>query len=71
MIVKDFRLERFQVRNEKYVKRWFEGIDQNLKWLQEGKLQYQETITEGFENLPRAFIEMLCGGNIGKALVKV
>jgi NADPH:quinone reductase len=40
-------------------------------WLQEGKLSYRETIVDGFEELPRAFISMLNGGNIGKQLVRM
>jgi prostaglandin reductase 1 len=31
---------------------------------------YRETVTEGFENTTKAFIEMLRGGNVGKAIVK-
>jgi len=37
----------------------------------QGKLKYKETITSGFENIPKAFISMLKGKNIGKAVVKV
>ncbi|XP_055526137.1 prostaglandin reductase 1-like isoform X2 [Wyeomyia smithii] len=55
----------------RWTDRWFEGIEQNKRWIQEGRLKYRETITEGFENMPKAFIEMMCGGNIGKAIVKV
>lgn len=51
--------------------RWFEGIKQNKDWIKEGKLQYRETVTEGFENMFQAFIEMLDGKNYGKAVVKV
>ena len=40
-------------------------------WINAGKLKYREDIVEGFENLPRAFIGMLSGDNIGKRLVKV
>jgi NADPH-dependent curcumin reductase CurA len=40
-------------------------------WIRQGKLKYQEDIIEGFTNLPRAFIGMLQGDNIGKRLVKV
>lgn len=36
-----------------------------------GKLKYRETIVEGIENAPRAFIEMLHGANIGKMVVKL
>lgn len=36
----------------------------------QGKLKYKETITEGFENIPKAFIDMLQGKNYGKAIIK-
>jgi NADPH-dependent curcumin reductase CurA len=32
---------------------------------------YRETVTEGFENMPEAFMGMLQGENVGKAVVKV
>lgn len=48
-----------------------ESFNQNLQWVKEGKVKYPETITEGFENMPKAFIEMLQGKNLGKAIVKV
>lgn len=41
------------------------------KWLQEGKLKYDETIVEGFENTPQAFFGLFEGSNLGKQLVKV
>lgn len=47
-----------------------EAFNQNLQWIREGKLRYEETVTEGFEYMPKAFIEMLEGKNIGKAVVK-
>lgn len=50
--------------------RWLEGITQLRKWIDEGKIKYQETRTDGFEQLPTAFIEMLQGKNFGKAIVK-
>ncbi|WP_266205388.1 NADP-dependent oxidoreductase [Pontibacter kalidii] len=40
-------------------------------WVQEGKLQYQETITEGFDKIPEAFLGLFTGQNTGKQLVKV
>jgi len=40
-------------------------------WLAEGKLKYQETIAEGIENAPAAFINLLSGGNVGKQIVKL
>ena len=41
------------------------------KWLAEGKLTYEETIVEGFENIPDAFLGLFKGDNLGKQLVKV
>lgn len=40
-------------------------------WVKEGKLTYQETIAEGFENIPNAFLGLFTGENTGKQLVKV
>lgn len=36
-----------------------------------GKLKYRESITDGLENAPQAFIDMLNGSNIGKQLVRL
>ncbi|XP_036891728.1 prostaglandin reductase 1 [Sturnira hondurensis] len=41
-----------------------------LKWVTEGKIQYHEHVTEGFENMPAAFMGMLKGANLGKTIVK-
>lgn len=67
---RNLRMEGFNV-HVRWSNRWIEGIEGNLKWLKEGKIKYEETITEGFENMPVAFIEMLRGKNTGKAIVKV
>jgi NADPH-dependent curcumin reductase CurA len=37
----------------------------------DGKLKYRETIAEGLENAPAAFIGLLAGKNFGKQLVKL
>jgi NADPH-dependent curcumin reductase CurA len=54
-----------------YAARFSEGITQLAQWLAEGKLKYAETIVEGFENTPRAFIGLFTGENLGKQIVKV
>jgi prostaglandin reductase 1 len=51
--------------------RWMEGITEMGKWIEGNKIKYHETITLGFENMPKAFMEMLRGKNTGKAVVKV
>ncbi|XVS65054.1 NADP-dependent oxidoreductase [Actinosynnema sp. CA-299493] len=38
-------------------------------WIASGELRYQETVTEGIDRAPAAFIGMLRGENVGKALV--
>ena len=55
----------------KYAAAFSEGITQLSQWLAGGKLKYAETIVEGFENTPRAFIGLFTGENLGKQLVKV
>jgi NADPH-dependent curcumin reductase CurA len=54
-----------------YVARFNEGIPRLARWVMNGDIRYRETVTEGLENTPRAFIGMLNGENRGKALVKV
>lgn len=48
-----------------------EGVQKLAKWLQEGKLTYTETVREGFENIPQAFLDLFDGKNKGKMVVKV
>jgi NADPH-dependent curcumin reductase CurA len=36
-----------------------------------GEIAVQEDITQGLDNAPQAFIDLLTGGNTGKAIVKV
>ncbi|MGO1059387.1 NADP-dependent oxidoreductase [Planococcus sp. FY231025] len=54
-----------------YAKDFPKGAAELEKWLQEGKLKYEETIVEGFENTPDAFLGLFKGTNLGKQLVKV
>jgi NADPH-dependent curcumin reductase CurA len=41
------------------------------KAVAEGRIKYRETVAQGLENAPKAFIGMLKGANLGKQLVKV
>ncbi|MGY4689029.1 NADP-dependent oxidoreductase [Salibacterium sp. K-3] len=54
-----------------YASRFQEGSEKLAAWLSEGKLKYEETIVEGFENVPDAFLGLFTGENLGKQLVKV
>jgi NADPH-dependent curcumin reductase CurA len=63
------RLEGFQ--SEDWRDRYPEAIRRLAGWINQGKLTYTETVAEGFENAPAAFVAMMRGANLGKALVKV
>lgn len=54
-----------------YADRMQEGAAELAKWLAAGRLQYEETIVEGFENVPKAFLGLFKGENVGKQLVRV
>ena len=40
-------------------------------WVAEGKLTYRETVVDGLDSTPGAFIDLLRGGNTGKMLVRL
>jgi len=40
-------------------------------WLRDGRLKNRETVIDGIENAPGAFIGLLGGENLGKMLVRV
>ena len=53
-----------------YEQKYPEAIGVLAQWLGEGKLKHSETIREGFENIPQAFIDLFHGKNTGKMIVK-
>ncbi|UOY94005.1 NADP-dependent oxidoreductase [Ectobacillus sp. JY-23] len=54
-----------------YAGRFKEAATQLAAWLAEGKLTYKESIIDGFERTPEAFLGLFTGENIGKQLVRV
>jgi NADPH-dependent curcumin reductase CurA len=52
-----------------HLARYGEYLKQAIGWVQEGKLTSLETIVDGFENLPTAFVSLFRGANVGKLLV--
>ncbi|KRT82615.1 hypothetical protein AMK59_3214, partial [Oryctes borbonicus] len=48
-----------------FLDKWFDAIAQNQQWLREGKLQYRETLYEGFDNMLKALVGVLKGENTG------
>jgi len=48
-----------------------EYVTKAIGWVSEGKLKYRETIAEGVENAPQAFMDLLQGGKTGKQIVQL
>ena len=69
LIVARARMQGFLVTD--YPHRFNEAIPRLARWVLNGDIRYRETVTDGLENAPRAFIGMLNGENHGKALVRV
>jgi NADPH-dependent curcumin reductase CurA len=63
------RMEGFLAAD--YGPRYREARRQLSAWLATGALKSCEHIHEGFENIPRAFLGLFSGANIGKAMVKL
>merc|ERR1719361_2034370 len=66
-IGKNLKQEGFMV--PRFASKWQEGILQMADWIKEGKIKYDETIVDGFEKMPEAFIGLFSGSNIGKMIV--
>ncbi|XP_037080093.1 LOW QUALITY PROTEIN: prostaglandin reductase 1-like [Pollicipes pollicipes] len=69
IVFKQLKIEGF------IVSRWWnrraEAVQQMAAWIRDGKIKVQETVTDGFQKMPQAFMGMLKGQNTGKAIIKV
>jgi NADPH-dependent curcumin reductase CurA len=63
------KVEGLLVRD--YSDRYVEATKRLGKLVSQGDIQYRETVTEGIENAPDAFLGLFDGDNIGKQLVRV
>lgn len=69
LIVARAKVQGFLVSD--YASRFGPALGELAGWVRDGKIKYREDIVEGFENLPKAFIGLFSGENIGKRLVHV
>lgn len=69
LVGRSVRMQGFIVSNYPELCREWVGI--GAGWLKEGNLKYRESVAEGIENAPQAFIDVLSGKNFGKQVVKL
>jgi hypothetical protein len=69
LIIRRARIEGFLVLD--YADRFAQALARMAEWVKDGRLKYRETVVDGIENAPAAFIGMMRGENIGKQLVRI
>jgi NADPH-dependent curcumin reductase CurA len=69
LLVNRVKLQGFIVfdRQDLYAR----AVSQLAKWVSQGKIKYHETVADGIQNAPKAFMGLLKGQNFGKQLVKL
>lgn len=69
LLVNRVRLQGFIVSDRMDL--WPGAMKELAAHVAAGRIRYRESIAHGLENAPRAFLDMLKGGNFGKQLVRV
>lgn len=70
-LIFDKRLRLQGFLQSDYKDRWPEARAELEDLVAAGRIRYRETVADGIDNAPAAFIAMLQGANIGKQLVKL
>lgn len=68
VVGKSLRMEGFIVSN--HMDMFAEFSRDMTKWIGEGKMHWRETILEGIDQAPQAFMNLFTGANKGKMLVR-
>ncbi len=70
VLVKRLRVQGFII-SDHYDAGHTQFLNEMSGWLASGRIRYREHWTQGLENAPAAFKELMLGGNFGKALVRI
>uniref|UniRef100_A0A0B7AVZ9 15-oxoprostaglandin 13-reductase n=1 Tax=Arion vulgaris TaxID=1028688 RepID=A0A0B7AVZ9_9EUPU len=70
IISKELRVEGFFAFSPNNIKEYPRVRKELVSLFEQGKLKAKEHVTEGFENMHKAFLELFSGSNFGKAIVK-
>ncbi len=70
LIVKSAMAKGFMVMLD-YQHRFPEGRERLQEWFEQGKIKPCETVAYGLENMPKAFLALFTGENLGKQLVQI
>lgn len=68
ILFKELKVEGFIVW--RWIDQWPTAFKALAQWIEEGKIKYEEHVTEGFEKMFDAFVGLFKGDNTGKAVVK-
>jgi hypothetical protein len=69
VLINRIKMQGFIV--SEHLERWPVALAELGQGVASGKIKYRETVAQGLENAPQAFIGMLKGANLGKQLVKL
>ena len=69
VVTKRLRIQGYIISD--HYDRFPEFLEKAQEWVRDGRLRYRETVVDGIENAPKAFLGLLRGENVGKMLVKV
>ena len=69
VLINRIRMQGFIV--SEHMERWPVALQELGQGVATGKIKYRETVAQGLENAPQAFMGLLKGANLGKQLVKL
>jgi NADPH-dependent curcumin reductase CurA len=69
IVGKRIRMQGFIVVD--YIDMREQFLSDMTQWVKDGRVKWEETVENGVENAPKAFLNLFTGANIGKMLVKL